>query len=284
MKYFFIIIIILIGFTTMSEGQENQSSSTIRVDKGMKDDIVYFRTGLGYNLITLKDELISPDVYSGSGLYLPTALKVEWKYLRAGSHLNMHLGWLSPTLNESTYALADLPEFTEGLKYEKRYLHTHFLIYVQRRIKESRHFLGGSTQVFINSVKALKQIESSHLKPFFDDLRTEDIGFSADISYTYATQLFKRPLNINVSLPVIYLQKTPIRKQWNFAGPNNILRPNLNIDLAVNALYNEFNYTTWRLFYDWKMTYNDRKGGTHYQQFSGINTVGILVDFGGEMY
>lgn len=282
MKYFIKISILFFCFTTILEAQENLPDSTSPTDI---DAIAYIRVGLGYNLITLKDELISPDVYSGGGLSLPMAMKGEWKYFRGGSHLNMHLGWLSPTLTESTYTFADAPGFAEGLKYGKRHFHINFLIYVQRRIKESRHLLGGSTQVFANYVNSLKQIESSHLQPFFEDARTRDKGFSMDISYTYATQLFKRPLNINVNLPIVHLQKASASKTWTFDSPNSIFRPNLNVDFVIKSYKDKYSgFRTWRLFYDWKMTYNDRNSGTYYQQFSGINTLGILLDFGDDIY
>jgi len=290
MKHILSSLILLIGISTIVSGQTDKTSKTQKYlldsssielnSVNTLDNILYFRTGLGYNLITLKDELISPDVYTGSGFYIPLAIKDESKYWKVGMHWNMHLGWLRPTLAEST----DAPQLVEELRYGKRYFHHHFLLYMQRRIKESGHSLGGSTQIFATRVNSLKQRASPDLQSFFKDTRSRDKGLSVDISYTYAAKLFKRPLNINLDFPIVHLQKTSARKKWTFGGPSNVLRPNVNIDLAINTLHNEFNYTTWRLFYDWKMTYNDRNGGTYYQQLSGINTIGILVDFNVETY
>lgn len=235
------------------------------------DESIYGEIGAVYNLITLRDDLISPGVYSGSGFSIPANISYEndkWHYGIMGE---IGAGWLSSSLHDNP------PAFSDGLNYKLIHFRVNGVLYGERRIKQSPHCLGGSFGVLRTKSRFLKPDKTASLAPFIQNIKVRDLVFTSNMSYTYMRNVFERPLHINVQFPVMNMQRSFKRRPWNFGSVNNYLHPSINIKYSLNKP--EWPLLNYRLFYNWDITHSNRNNGDGYQQLAAVHALGVVITF-----
>jgi len=140
-KHVSVILILLICSSICLMAQEQTEVQVFNNTSNTEYDL-YFPMGIGYNLITLKDDFISPNVYSGSGFYISLGSLAENETGQWIGEGDIHTGWLKPELTQHP-TIADTSQFEQILKHKLNYLRANFLINGRKQLKQSPHSLGG---------------------------------------------------------------------------------------------------------------------------------------------
>lgn len=237
------------------------------------EEYLYFPVGVGYNLITLKDDFISPNVYSGSGFYISLGLSDENETRQWIVEGELHTGWLAPELNQHL-TIADTSQFESIFKNKVNYLRANLLINGRKQLKQSPHSLGGGIGITFIRTKFFRPDETISIYPFIKDARFRNLALVGNVSYTYKREIFERPLHINIRLPFVNLQRFH-KKIWTFGSFNSYLQPNIDIGFMLNKP-DEYS-TGYELFYNWQLTHSNENRGIGYQHLSAINAIGLLI-------
>jgi len=274
MKHIFRILILLICSCAWLRVQ-GQIEAPKSDNLSNTEHILYFPVGVGYNLITLKDDFISPNVYSGSGFYISLGSSAERKPDQWIAEGDVRAGWLKPESDQNP-TMANTPQFEEIAKHKLSYLRANFLINGDMQLKQSSHFLGGGIGVTYMRAKLFRPDKNASFYSLLENISSRDFVLVGNVSYTYKRRVFKRPLHVNIRLPLVHLQRFQ-RKVWTFGSLNNYLQPAVNIGFVLNE-YDE-DFTNYQLFYNWQMTQSGKKEGVGYQHLSAINSIGLLIKF-----
>jgi len=270
------VILVLLIYSSICLKAQEQTEVQVFSDTSNTEYVGYISMGTGYNLITLKDDFISPNVYSGSGFSLSLALSLGTKTAQWAAEGDIRTGWLAPELNQNL-TVADTSQFEQILKNKLNYLRANFLINTRKQLKHSPHSLGGGMGITFIRTKFFRPDKTTSLYPFIEDARFRNLALVGNVSYTYKREIFERPFHLNIHLPLVNLQRFQ-KKIWTFGSFNSYLQPSIDIGFMLNKPDKySINY---QLFYNWQLTNANENRGIGYQHLSAINTIGLLIKIG----
>ena len=243
MKHIFIVIILLIGIGKTVSGQTD-TTATPKYIEGNKRTSTFFGTyglyakgHIGVGHFTLKDGLVSSNVYSGNGIVASlTCGAIGEKYRTILKIDFAHVNKLKPSFD---YENSHISGFNT-----LQFTRAGFPFHYERKIGKTNHFLGAYFALYMETVYN-SRIEGSHANyPLGanDSYDRKDLFYFGP-SYFYNDRILGIPISVHATLPI----PTPVKI-------NDVRYINTRYTFECNLLVYRKDKFNIQLSYNWNYT------------------------------